>query len=318
MNNFIQLIKNEQMKMYSQTATWVMLIILAVLVVGIGVFFKVDGMLMEDSGEPSENWEEQLQAENEQLQQEIDKEPGFSGMNEETIAMNQYRLDHEIPPDDYDAWNFVQENRSNISLISLLTIIVAASIIANEFKWGTIKLLLIRPISRTKILAAKYVSVLVYAITMLLFLYVLSFITGSLLFGFASINEPYLFMKDGEVQEAPIFQHTASQYLLSSVNLVMMATFAFMISTVFRNSALAIGVAIFLMMSGNTIVGFFANQEWAKYILFANTDLNQFFTGTPMISGLTLGFSITVLIAYLIIFLGLAWVFFTKRDVTNA
>ncbi|MFG6150520.1 ABC transporter permease [Halobacillus sp. B23F22_1] len=318
MNNFIQLVKNEQMKLFSQISTWVMLIILAVLVVGVGVFFKVDGMLTEESDQPSENWEEQLQTENEQLQQDIDEESGFSDLNQETIAMNQYRLDHEIPPDGYDVWDFVQENRSNVSIISLLTIIVAASIIANEFKWGTIKLLLIRPISRTKILAAKYVSVLVYAMMMLLFLYVLSFITGSLLFGFAGLNEPYLFMKDGEVQEAPIFQHTASQYMLSSVNLVMMATFAFMISTIFRNSSLAIGVAIFLMMSGNTIVGFFANKEWAKYILFANTDLNQFFTGTPMISDLTLGFSITVLSAYLIIFLGLAWVFFTKRDVTNA
>ncbi|MCP3029354.1 ABC transporter permease [Halobacillus sp. A5] len=318
MSNFIQLIKNEQMKLYAQVSTWVMLILIAVFVIGMGVFFKVDGMMSDDSEQAGENWEQQLEAENEQLQTEMEEEPGFTSMNEETLEMNQYRLDNDIPPDGYDVWDFVQENRGNISIISLLTIIVAASIIANEYKWGTIKLLLIRPISRTKILAAKYTSVLIYALTMLLFLYLLSFLTGAALFGFASPAEPYLFMKDGVVNEAPIFQHTAAQYLLSSVNLLMMATFAFMISTVFRNSALAIGVAIFLMMSGNTIVSFFADKEWAKYILFANTDLNQFFTGTPMISDLTLGFSVSILIAYLFVFLGLAWVFFTKRDVTNA
>ncbi|WP_431801818.1 ABC transporter permease [Halobacillus andaensis] len=290
MNNFIRLIKNEQMKMYSQVSTWVMLIVIALFVIGMGVFFKVEGILSEDSAQSGENWEEQLQAENEQLQSEIEEEPGFASMNEDTIAMNQYRLENDIPPDSYDVWDFVQENRGNISIISLITIIVAASIIANEYRWGTIKLLLIRPISRTTILASKYASVLVYAITMLLFLYVLSFLTGSVLFGVASPGEPYLFMKEGEVTEAPIFTHTASQYLLSSVNLLMMATFAFMISTVFRNSALAIGVAIFLMMSGNTIVSFFADKEWAKYILFANTDLNQFFTGSPVISDLTLDF----------------------------
>ncbi|MFC7062873.1 DUF2705 family protein [Halobacillus seohaensis] len=318
MSNFIQLIKNEQMKMYSQIATWVMLIILAVFVIGFGAIMKVDGGMSDNSQPAGSDWREELQADNERMENEMAEESGFTSMNEEQMTMNEYRLDNDIAPGGYDAWNFVQENRSNIPIISLLTIIVAASIIANEYRWGTIKLLLIRPISRTKILAAKFVSVLIYSATMLLLLYVLSFITGAALFGFASLDQPYLFMQNGEVHQAPIFQHTVSQYLLSSVNLLMMTTFAFMISTVFKNSALAIGVAIFLMMSGNMIVGFFSDKEWAKFILFANTDLNQFFTGTPLIPDLTLGFSITVLIVYLILFLGLSWVFFTKRDVTNA
>ncbi|MCP3031790.1 ABC transporter permease [Halobacillus sp. A1] len=318
MSNFIQLVKNEQMKMYAQISTWVMLIILAVLVIGFGIILKVDGGMTQQEAPAGNEWREALQAENEQIESEMEEGSGFAPMNEETLAKNQYRLDNDIAPSGYNVWNFVQENRTNVSIISLLTIIVAASIIANEFKWGTIKLLLIRPISRTKILAAKYTSVLVYAATMLLLLYILSILTGAALFGTNNFSEPFLFMKDGEVQEAPIFQHTASQYLLSSVNLFMMATFAFMISAVFRNSALAIGVAIFLMLSGNSIVAFFMDKEWAKYILFANTNLNQFFTGTPMIPDLTLGFSVSVLAVYLIVFLGLSWLFFTKRDVTNS
>ncbi|MFD2923336.1 ABC transporter permease [Halobacillus naozhouensis] len=317
MSNFIQLVKNEQMKTYSQIATWVMYIVLAIFIIGFGVVMKVDQTMTDDQQASGDNWKQELKAENEQLQKEAAEQEFVAPINEKQITMNEYRIENNVEPDGYDVWNFVQDNRANISIISLLTIIIAAGMIANEFKWGSIKLLLIRPISRTKILASKYVSVLVFAMTMLLFLYVLSFLTGSVLFGFENFMEPYLYWKGEEIQQAAIFQFTLSQYLLSSVNLIMMATFAFMISAIFRNSSLAIGIAIFLMMSGNAIVGFFSSKEWAKFILFANTNLNQFFTGTPVISDLTLTFSVSILVVYLVLFLGLSWFFFSKRDITN-
>src|SRR5699024_11870156 len=71
-------------------------------------------------------------------------------------------------------------------------------------------------------------------------------------------------------------------------------------------------LAIFLMMGGNMIVSIFADKPFAKYILFANTDLKQYADGYVMIEGMTLGFSIIVLIVYYLIFLLLSWVVFTK------
>ena len=61
---------------------------------------------------------------------------------------------------------------------------------------------------------------------------------------------------------------------------------AFMISAVFRNSSLAIGLSIFLMMTGGELTGMFAMKfQWAKYVLFANTDLMQYFDGVPIGGG---------------------------------
>src|SRR5699024_5141166 len=114
-----------------------------------------------------------------------------------------------------------------------------------------------------------------------------------------------------------IISDLLSTYGYKLINLLMMATFAFMISTVFRNSALAIGLAIFLMFAGSQIVFFFADYSWAKYILFANTDLQQYKNGHPPIEGMTLGFSISVLIGYYIVFMALSWIVFTKRDVAG-
>lgn len=317
MSNFFKLIKNEQMKLYNQKATWIMAIILAILIIGAGVIFKVDETFMGGEAPTGDNWKEELQQQNEQLKSP-DGPPDIEYPGYTNIEENQYRIENDIKPTEYNVWNFIRGNRGLVALVSLFTIIVAAGITANEFRWGTIKLLLLRPISRTKILFAKYVSVLIYALTMLFALFVLSFIVGSLLFGMDGFSDTYVYSQAGEIKSANIFSLTIFQYLLSFVELMMMATFAFMIAAVFRNTSLAIGLAIFLMMAGSSIVVFFMDKEWAKYILFANTDLNQFIEGTPFFSGINLGFSIVVLAVYYVLFMLLSWVFFTRRDVAGA
>lgn len=318
MSNFFALIKNELMKLYNQKATWIMAVILAVLVIASGVLFKFDGTLTGGEAPTGDNWKEELQQQNEQLMSAEGEPPEVEYPAFQNVEENQYRIENDIKPTEYNAWDFVRENRPLVALVSLFTIIVAAGVTANEFRWGTIKLLLIRPISRTKILFAKYVSVLIYAMAMLLTLFLLSFVVGALFFGIDGFSQAYVYNQAGEFKDAGIFTFTLSQYLLSFVELVMMATFAFMIAAVFRNTSLAIGLAIFLMMAGSSIVLFFMNKEWAKYILFANTDLNQFIEGTPFFSGITLGFSIGVLAVYYILFMLLSWIFFTKRDVAGA
>src|SRR5690606_35087151 len=231
---------------------------------------------------------------------------------------NNYHLANNIKPQPYDGWEYVLENSFLTSVISLFTIIVAAGIISNEFKWGTIKLLLIRPISRTKILLSKYVSVLIFAFTLLVFLLASSWLVGAVLFGLNGLNPMVVQdMMPGFVQN-DVLGEIVKSYGFSLVTLVMMATFAFMISAIFRSSGMAIGLAIFLMMAGNAIVAFLAQYEWSKYILFANTNLKQYTNGMePMIPGMSMTFSIIVLLVYFVIFMAAAWTAFTKRDVAG-
>jgi len=317
LGNFINLIKNELTKIYIQKSTWIMYIILAFIIVGIGVMVNSVDDIKTEYGD--DTWREELQEENEQLTTEMEEDGFFISINTPVIEKNNYYLENDIQPINYDAWQFVMENSMLLSLVSLLTIIVSAGIIANEFKWGTIKLLLIRPISRTKILVSKYTSVLLFALFTLLFVLVFSWIVGAILFGVEGMN-PHFVMDKGEgLEYVPVIGEIISGYGYKLINLIMMATFAFMISSVFRNSTLALGTALFLMMAGNSIVTFFAERSWAKYILFANTDLSQYANGnTPWIEDMTLGFSVSVLIVYYAIFIILSWLFFTKRDVARA
>jgi ABC-2 type transport system permease protein len=296
-----------------------MYIVLAVIVIGgaaiTAIYDDTDG------NSDNDNWQEALQQENDTLTKEnedADEDDAFIiDMNNDTIAENNYHLENDIAPVKYGAWQYTIDNSGLLSIVSLLSIIVAAGIVANEFRWGSIKLLLIRPISRTKILISKYIAVLLFALFTLVFMLVVNWITGALFFGVEGMNPDIVLNKSDGFQAVSVVSEVVSGYGYGLVNLVMMTTFAFMISAVFRNSALAIGTAIFLMFAGNTIVAAFAERPFAKYILFANTNLKQYADGDVWIKGMTLGFSITVLIVYYIVFVALAWIFFTKRDVAG-
>lgn len=314
MLNFIELLKNEQIKLYSRWATWSMFIIIFVIILAGALIVFLFGELDEQSH--GDNWQEQLAQENEELL-EIQQEADFFGFDSE-IAINEYHIENDIQPLPYDTWQFTLENAGISMIISLFTIIVAAGIVANEYRWGTIKLLLIRPISRTKILFAKFTSVLLFSISMLVFLFVASLIIGAIFFGINGWNPELIQMGADGIEEVSILKEILTQYGLNMVNLVMMATFALMISALFRNSAMAIGLAIFLMFTGNTIVNFVAEYDWSKYILFANTNLSQYFgNGSPVVDSMTLGFSITMLVVYFVLFLLVSWLSFSKRDIAG-
>lgn len=317
MNNFVKLIWNEQIKLYAKKATWVMFAVILVIAIGGGLITKFTSA-ESDFKEYGDNWQAELQEENSQLMAEMEEDEFLGFSHPAIIAENNYHLENNIKPQPYDGWEYVLDNSFLTSIISLFTIIVAAGIISNEFKWGTIKLLLIRPISRTRILLSKYVSVLIFAFTLLVFLLGTSWLVGAVLFGLNGLNPPVVQdLMTGYVQN-DVLGEIAKSYGFSLVTLVMMATFAFMISAIFRSSGMAIGLAIFLMMAGNAIVAFLSEYEWSKFILFANTNLNQYTNGTePMIPGMSMTFSIVVLLVYFVLFMAAAWAAFTKRDVAG-
>ncbi|MDQ0229893.1 ABC transporter permease [Metabacillus malikii] len=303
----INLIKNEHMKLYAKKSTWIMLVILVVVIIGTGIIQKT---LFDEDIKYGDDWKEQLQEETTQLQKEAEED----GFYNEQIDLNQYYLDHNIKPVSYDGWQFILSYRNLTALLSLFTIIVAAGIVSTEFNLGTIKLLLIRPATRSKILLSKYVTFVIFALELLVLLFVISLLTGSLLYGLHSIDTEIILLKTESFEKVSVLNEIVKGYGFSFVNLVIMSTFAFMISTLFRNSGMAIGLSIFLMFAGNTIVGIFAEKAWAKYILFAN-DLEQYLYGEPLVEGITLEFSIVILIVYYIVFLAITWVSFLKRDV---
>lgn len=314
----IKLLQNEWMKLFNRFGTYVMcgLLILGVIITAIFTFYTQQ----EKSELPSEEqWHAELKQENETLAKRA-KEVDNHYIDQHATsqqAINNYRLENNISPNELEnVWSYMDTNIILVQLIGVFVIIVGASIVSREFNKGTIKLLLVRSASRTQILASKFIMTILFGLFLLVVLFGLSFIIGSILFGFDG-SSAHLSYMDGEVVEWSRTLFLGVNYLAGSITLLMLTSFAFMISTIFRNDTIAIAISVALMFVGsyatNILALFF---DWAKYSLFANTNLNLYFSGGPMVEGMTLQFSVIMLIVYLFLFLFLAFTFFSKRDVS--
>ncbi len=305
----LNLIQNENMKIYRRLRTWIIVGILLVVAVLGSIIFKADS---------NSDWRQQAERNIESGQRGLNEPMPTAAKNliKDTIAIDQYRLDHNIPPATTTPWGAVMKYSVLIVMITFLTVIIAGDSVAGEFSSGTIKLLLIRPASRSKILLSKYLACFLFALFLLLILFLSTLITNSLIFGFTDFNLPYLHMgSTGEVVESNMVLQVLKTYGLACVSLIMIVTIAFMISSVFRSSALSIALSLVLLFLGPNLTFLLAKYEWVKYVLFANIDLSQYTSGSPLIEGMTLQFSIIVLLVYFIIFNALSWFIFNKRDV---
>lgn len=316
MDKLFNLIRNENMKIYGRPRTWVMF---AVLILAIVVQLV---MTERYFSKPEEgiDWKQEMTQQNEGMRQALDENKDMDVTSrrqlEARILTNNYAIEHNIAPYEYTAWKFAEEVSDMIFLVTLFTVIVAGDIVATEFTWGTIKLLLIRPVNRTKILYSKYVSTLLFGMLMAVILLVTSFFLGGLVFGFGGVDQPFIYVdQDGALHQMNMANRVLLSFGLQTVTLLMIVTIAFMISAAFRSSSLAISLSIFVMFAGTIVVQILARYDWVKYILFANLDLSMYFMGMPLVKGMTLGFSVLILAIYFVILHLLAWLLFTKRDV---
>ncbi|QGG48025.1 ABC transporter permease [Heliorestis convoluta] len=209
-----------------------------------------------------------------------------------------------------DFWSFLFSSAQIGAMVTLPAIVIAGNLVAGEFANGTIKLLLIRPVSRGKILGAKYIALLLFIILVVALLFIASMVTALIFFEVPLVTN---------LVEATMIQENLNRlidlYLYSTVETVMMATLAFMLSTLFRSNSLAIGLSYLLLFTGPGLMMLLQNFEWSKYLLFANTNLRLIAEGIAPVEGMTVSFALTILLLYFILFQALAWYSFVKRDV---
>ncbi|MCL6459249.1 MAG: ABC transporter permease [Gorillibacterium sp.] len=182
-------------------------------------------------------------------------------------------------------------------MLAFIVIICTAGIVAKEHSQGTIKFLLIRSQSRSKILASKYVVVVLYTLLLMLFAMGVSYMIGGFLFGFSG----------GETSGVDVWRSS----LYTCIYTLVYTTLTFMVGVLTRSSGAATGIGMFAVMLSGLIIP----REFYKYVLFANTDLSVYTQGNSPIAGMNLSFSAVVLVVYVAVFLAIGFITFNKRDV---
>ena len=238
-----------------------------------------------------------------------------NGVYDNTAEMSS--LENLDPSKKFGFWNVYMMTPYLVTVIGMVMIVIAGGSVASEFNQGTIKFLLINPVKRWKILMSKYFSVISLGYILLVLLFLICIPIVGLIIGFDGISTPYLTVENGNIVSINSFAVAARSYLVSSIEMVVMATLAFAVSSLIRSSALAIGLSVFLMFVGETITTILAQlgQDWARYLIFANTDLLSISQGSSMFPQHSLTFAIGVIIAYMTVFILTAWDGFTKRSV---
>lgn len=215
-------------------------------------------------------------------------------------------------------WGLVAGQITALFWVDLFTVIVAAGSMAGEYRWGTIKLLLIRPYSRDRIMLAKYLSLILFGLFLMAVLFVTALAVGGFLFaietgrgtGFSGVD-----LSDKKLW-FDSFGGAMLLYVLKYAEVTVYGTYAFMLSTVSRSSALTVGFSIFTMLFGPEFANMLSGRPWGKYLLFANLDLSGYFKNNPSPwPGMSLAFSALVMLAYCLIFYLISRICFIKRDV---
>lgn len=209
-----------------------------------------------------------------------------------------------------------------IAIIVMVVVIIAGVSISEEFNKGTVKLLLVRPYSRTKILISKLIAVFITMLITTVAILLLQFIIGGIVYGFGTymMNVVQFDFTTNSIITLNILAYLGLIFICKLPIFILIGTLAFTLSTLFLNSPLAVALPILGYMGSNMInmIAISYKWDWVKYFVTPNWDLSQYlFGGTPMFSGISVEFSITICAIYFVIMLVSSIVSFKKRNIKN-
>ena len=242
----------------------------------------------------------------------------------ENMNLNKYILDTKIDINNQESLKGMIQNLISQYgiLIVVIIVMIAGTIVSEEFNKGTIELLLVKPYSRKKILLSKFITSIIILVFTIAVVIIMELIVGGIIFGFDSLSEPvvrYNFNTQS-IQELNVFAYLGIQILAQMPMLILLLTLAFAISTIFANNALAITISLLGYMSGmiiNQLIILY-NLKPMKYFVTMNWDLTQFLFGNlPYMQGMNMVGSIIIDIVYLVIMLIPTLIIFKKKNIKN-
>lgn len=242
----------------------------------------------------------------------------------EQAAINKYDIENGTTVGDTTSakgilLNVFEEYEIFLIVMFMMT---AGVIVSEEFSKGTIKLLLIKPYKRSTILASKFITSIIVAVIVIILVTLMQFVVGGLIQGFDSFKNPTIIYDHtiNNVKQINTVQYLAMQALGKAPMYILLMTLAFAFSTIFTNSALAITISLLGYM-GSSVINMLAlnlKLNWIKYFVTPNWNLTEYFWGgIPTFEGITLPFSIAIIVIYMVIMLIPTFVIFQKKNIKN-
>lgn len=324
----VKLIKNELTKILKKKSLYVMIVLLLVFIVINNILYarsysnKGDQYIKDAQEENYEllEYKESL----EQLEKMNSEEENAYNMVLKQIEKNQYIIDNE------QNLNAIGNNRFVLRtifaqydiFIIIYIIMIAGTIMSEEFNKGTIKLLLIKPYSRTQIFLAKFITCTIILIASAIILVLLQILIGGIILDFSSLAVPIVEynQETQDLQYMNLFTFIGLDFLARLPMYLIVLAIAFACSTIILNSATSIVIPIMIYIFSSTIEGFLngINAKWMRFIITLNWNFETYlFGGKTEISAFSFGFSSFICLLYFVVIIGVAYYNFKKRDIKN-
>lgn len=260
---------------------------------------------------------------------------------ESEIVRIEYHLANDIPINESSlntAFNYLRLSITVIIMgfLAFGLILFGGDIMSGEYTPGTLKFLLIQPVTRTKVLMSKYLVTVATALGLVLGIQILSALAIATINGFGSLNLPLLVGQKYEIQLQNGFEQVVAvagsghfigqgEYILKALLfealfIATMVAFTTMVSVLVKSSVIAFTVLIATLLGTNIIYNLSsAYRSLSTYFFIHLTDVDGILTGNIIAQTGVLNFSyalsIIVFLVSTVVLLGISITVFKKRDI---
>jgi ABC-2 type transport system permease protein len=333
MRVMVGLIENEALKILKRKRFRLVLVVLAALLCVV-VFAQNRQRQNQRRDHPERDWRAQA----EKRASDLERQTGQRRMPENwkrwmryESGRLRYHLSKNLNPNELTGPIFTRgfAGVGTVLLIPLLIAVFGADLVSSEFAEGTITLLLTRPVARWKVLLSKVVAMMLFTTLTLLAAFFLAWGISGVAFGWSGWGAPILtgFRLSGSspsagfdltgVRMVPLWQDTFAAWGLAWFSALAVGSITLLLSVVFRSAAAAMGTMMATLVGGTILSRVASDWDGAKWFFVTNLPLPDFYAGLPTpFEGMTLAFSVWVLLAWAAASLAAAFLLFTRRDVT--
>jgi ABC-2 type transport system permease protein len=206
-------------------------------------------------------------------------------------------------------------------VIALFGAVIGGGLMAREYQSGTIRLLLIRPKTRVKIVLSKFLALLALCIGLYIVVDVINALMTGFLFGFGDYSFPNYSISSG-AKGINFFGFYIGNFLTCCISVLFACCTAYFFSMVTRNTAISVAAplivfvaSLFLMQAAHNT----PSMKWLAYTPIAYVDFSTFF-----ISNMTywsfepmMGLGIAMMLVFSLLLLAAGVFVSEKRDITN-
>ncbi len=211
-----------------------------------------------------------------------------------------------------------------LMIIMVFAVLIGGWAISSEFQSGTVRLLMIRPRTRIKVLFSRYIAGLKIILLLFFAVFIVQAIVYGFMYGFSDYGYPN-YTANGEQN---FFLMLIAHIFACSSAVAFIYSLSYTVSVLSRNIAVSIIVPVLIIFGAATLMAWLAQQPAIDILAFTPLPyitMYDFFVGnynsvTELVSKgmpLSLELGIAVMLIYSAVLMAIATFVFKKKDITN-